>query len=159
MNGMKTHEKKLEPNLLCDLQIVVNKAQMGRGISSLILKELILTGKKEGFKKLVIPVRPSMKSTYPLMEIDEYIKWFRDDVLPFDPWLRVHVRAGGTIVKPCHKAMTIGGTFAQWEEWTGMKFKDSGEYVVPGALNPVRASKEHDRIKYIEPNVWVLHSL
>lgn len=30
---------------------------------------------------------------------------------------------------------------------------------MPGALVPVRVSVEHDHAVYVEPNVWVRHSL
>jgi len=45
--------------------------------------------------------------------MEEYIKWKDANNLQFDSWLRVHVRAGGKIVKVCSKAMLIPGTLAQ----------------------------------------------
>lgn len=77
-----------------------------------------------------------------MIPIDNYLKWKREDGLPYDPWLRVHARMGGKIIKPCHKAMYIPGTVKEWEEWTGMKFYETGEYVVPGSLEPVKINKE-----------------
>jgi hypothetical protein len=53
--------------------------------------------------------------------------------------------------------MDIPGTVAEWEEWTGMAFPESGEYVVPGALVPVTIDRERDQGRYVEPNVWMLH--
>ena len=85
--------------------------------------------------------------------------WERDDGLPFDPWLRVHVRAGGVIDGVCHRAMTIPGSVADWETWTGLRFPDSGRYVVDGALVPVEIDVEADRGVYVEPGVWVRHAL
>jgi hypothetical protein len=79
--------------------------------------------------------------------------------MPFDPWLRVHVRQGGSIVKACHRAMQVTGTIAEWEAWTGMRFPDAGEYIVPGALTPVQIDPDQNRGTYTEPNVWVLHLL
>jgi hypothetical protein len=55
--------------------------------------------------------------------------------------------------------MTIHGTRAEWEAWTGMKFPQSGQYVVPGALNPIAMNIEMDEGLYIEPNVWLVHEL
>jgi hypothetical protein len=55
--------------------------------------------------------------------------------------------------------MTIPGTIAQWEAWTGMRFFESGEYIIPGALEPVQIEIEKDLGTYIEPNVWVLHEV
>jgi hypothetical protein len=116
-------------------------------------------GVSKGFKNLVAPVRPSQKSQYPLISIDDYITWTNGDGLPFDAWLRVHARLGAKIIKPCHQAMKISGTIATWEEWTGLKFPQSGQYVIPGALNPMEMDIESDKGIYIEPNVWMHHLL
>lgn len=53
--------------------------------------------------------------------------------------------------------MRIKGTIAEWESWTGMKFPDSGDYIVPGTLVPVRIDRNNDTGLYIEPNVWMHH--
>jgi hypothetical protein len=116
-------------------------------------------GESKGFQYLVAPVRPSQKSNYPLISIDDYVKWTNDAGLPFDAWLRVHARAGARIIKPCHKSMIIPGTHPEWEEWTGMMFPQSGQYVIPGALNPIEINIEKDEGMYVEPNVWMVHVL
>ncbi len=51
----------------------------------------------------------------------------------------------------------IPGTVAEWEKWTNMRFPETGDYVVNGALNPVNIDVERDKGVYIEPNVWVVH--
>jgi hypothetical protein len=48
---------------------------------------------------------------------------------------------------------------AEWEEWTGMAFPESGDYVVPGALVPVQIDRERDEGRYVEPNVWMRHAV
>jgi GNAT superfamily N-acetyltransferase len=144
-------------NMLCGIQISVSPEYQGQGLSTLLLREMTALARRHGLSQVIVPVRPSMKSRYPLTPIDRYIEWHRDDELPYDPWLRVHVRNGGTIVKPCHTAMRIPGTVAEWEQWTGMRFFESGDYVVAGALTPVRIDTESDVGLYIEPNVWVIH--
>ena len=106
---------------------------------------------------LIVPVRPSLKSRYPLVPMEAYIRWQNDQGLPFDPWLRVHVRNGGRIVKVCPLAMRIEGSISDWEGWTGMRFPESFDYFVPGALNPVEMNVETDRGLYLEPNVWIDH--
>ena len=112
---------------------------------------------RAGFADLVAPVRPSRKAEHPEVPMAEYVKWLRDDGLPYDPWLRVHVRAGGRIVRVCPASMVIPGSLAQWREWTGLPFDRSGPVVVPGALCPVQVSVEHDSAVYVEPNVWIRH--
>ena len=49
------------------------------------------------------------------------------------------------------------GTVARWEQWTGMRFPDSGPYVVPGALQPVRIDRDKDEGRYEDPHVWMQH--
>jgi hypothetical protein len=39
-----------------------------------------------------------------------------------------------------------------------MKFPQSGQYVVKGALNPITMDVEKDRGIYVEPNVWLVHT-
>ena len=115
--------------------------------------------KRLGFQDLVAPVRPNRKHLVPDMPIGEYAALVRDDGLPQDPWLRVHVRAGGRIVGTCKRAMVIPGTLPEWRSWTGLPFSEPGPVVVPGALVPVQCSPEHDYAVYVEPAVWVHHRL
>ena len=37
----------------------------------------------------------------------------------------------------CKRTVVIKSTIEQWEAWTKMKFSESGEYAVEGALCPV----------------------
>jgi hypothetical protein len=112
-----------------------------------------------GFRALIACVRPSRKVEHPHVPIDEYVTWTRDDELPADPWLRVHVRAGGRIVRTSPASMTIDGTVAEWREWTGLELAASGSYVPEGAAAPVEIDVEADRGAYHDPNVWVVHDL
>jgi hypothetical protein len=87
----------------------------------------------------------------------EYAAGTGDDGLPVDPWLRVHTRLGGRILKVCPASMSIPGSLAQWRDWTGLPFDHSGELEVPGGPVPVQVSVEHDHAVYVEPNVWMHH--
>jgi hypothetical protein len=53
--------------------------------------------------------------------------------------------------------MRVTGTVAEWEEWAGMAFPETGTYIVPGALVPVEVDLERDVGLYMEPNVWMAH--
>src|ERR1043166_2227682 len=77
--------------------------------------------------------------------------------LPQDPWLRTHVRAGGTIIKVASCSMVIAGTLAEWRAWTGLRFEKSGPVALEGGLVPLHVSVEQDHAVYVEPNVWVHH--
>jgi len=153
------HAEGLQPNMLCGLQISVAPNFQGKGLSKVLLQEMIELARSKGLPSVIVPVRPSFKDRYPLTPIDRYIKWTVDQGLPYDPWLRVHVRNGGRIVKACPLAMKIVGKVSEWEEWTGLRFFDSGEYIVSGALVPIHIDVEEDVGTYVEPNVWVVHEV
>jgi hypothetical protein len=104
-------------------------------------------------------VRPTWKSRYPLAPIERYASWTRADGQPFDPWIRLHMRAGGRMVRPEPASMRISGTVAEWEGWTGMAFPESGDHIVPGAAAVVRIDREADEGVYLDPNVWIIHDL
>lgn len=76
-----------------------------------------------------------------------------------DPWLRVHVRAGGRVIGTSVRAMTIAGSLTDWREWTGLPFDTTGPVEVPGAPAPVHCDTGHDHAVYCEPCVWVHHRL
>jgi hypothetical protein len=111
---------------------------------------------RHGFAELVAPVRPSGKAD-PHEPMTTYSARTRDDGLPADPWLRVHVRAGGRIDKVAPRSMVVPGTLDEWREWTGLPFDRTGAVAVPQALAPVHCDIEHGVATYVEPNVWVRH--
>ena len=55
--------------------------------------------------------------------------------------------------------MCIVGNVAEWEEWTGLHFPGSGQYIVPGALVLVLVDRDADTRVYAEPNVWMVREL
>lgn len=150
---------KRKPNMLTAIEATIIPAHRGGGLSKMVIGEMRSMAEARGFKTLVAPVRPSLKSRYPTTPIDRYVGWENEDGFPFDPWLRTHARLGAKIVKIAHASMRISGQVAEWEKWTGMRFPESGEYIVPGALTPVRIDRERDEGLYVEPNVWMVHPL
>ena len=157
--GVSDHTNGLEPRIQCALQIAIHPQYRSQGLSSLMVSKMREIGQKMGFKRLIAPVRPNQKGLYPLIDIDHYITWKTEENLPFDPWLRVHARAGAQIIKACHHAMEIRGTRSEWETWTRLKFPGSGDYLLPGGLVPMKMNVEFDQGVYIEPNVWTVHNL
>lgn len=145
------------PRLQCALQIVIKATWQGKGIAATAIEEMQHLGAAHGLDTLVAPVRPNLKHRYPLMPIESYIGWKRADGLPFDPWMRVHSRLGARVFRVCPRSLYITGPILQWEQWTGMRFPDSGSYIVPGALAPVDIDRDADWGRYVEPNVWMVH--
>jgi GNAT superfamily N-acetyltransferase len=150
---------RTEPDTLGAIQICVAPGRRGQGLSGAMVDGMRLSAGRAGYRALIACVRPTALTRYPLMPIDAYAAWLRPDGLPYDPWLRVHVRAGGRIVRASPHSMTIAGSVAEWHEWTGLDFPVTGQYVVDGALAPVAVDVEQDRGVYYDPNVWTVHGL
>jgi GNAT superfamily N-acetyltransferase len=147
------------PDIASAVEIAVCRAHQGTGLSHRMLAALREAAAVAGLTRLVAPVRPNAKHRHPRMPMAEYITMTRADGLPADPWLRVHVRAGGRILRPAPASMVMVGSLAEWRDWTGLPFDQTGEVIVPEALVPVHCDIEHDHAVYVEPNVWVEHSL
>lgn len=146
------------PNMLCAFQIVVAREVLGTGISYRAVQAMVDIARERGLPTLIAPVRPNRKAEHPLVSMDEYIGWKRDDGLPYDDWLRAHVRLGGRLIRVCHKSYHVRGSLADWERWTGMTFAESGAQIVPGALAPVEIDIGVNRGIYTEANVWMAHN-
>lgn len=159
VKSIEDYRQGIKPNAVSALAIVIHPDYRGKGISSLMVRELKERVKSFAINQLIAPVRPSVKTKYPLTPIENYIKWENDKGDPFDPWIRTHLRMGAKILKLAPQSMTIKGTVAEWESWTSMKFPESGTYIVPGALVPVTIDVEKKEGRYVEPNVWVQHVL
>lgn len=145
-----------EPNTLAALEIFVRSDKQGMGLSGQMLAALREHARRLSYPELVVPVRPNGK-----VDIHEpmsaYAQRTRADGLPVDPWLRVHVRAGGRIDRIAPHSMVIAGTLDQWQTWTGLPMNTDGQIEVPQALTPVICSLEQGTAVYTEPNVWVRH--
>jgi GNAT superfamily N-acetyltransferase len=145
------------PNYLCAMQIMIAPDRRGEGLSRQMVRRMHELGRANGLDTLVAPVRPNLKTRYPLAPMERYIEWRRPDGSLLDPWLHVHEAVGAEIVKVAPESMRIPGSVANWEEWTQMAFPDSGMYVVPGALVPIEIDRDRDEGLYVEPNVWMVH--
>ncbi|WP_239151144.1 N-acetyltransferase [Virgisporangium aliadipatigenens] len=140
------------------LEIMVQPDLRGRGLAAVVLDAMRRNAARLGHDTLVAPVRPNGKSD-PFEPMSTYAFRTREDGLPVDPWLRVHVRAGARIEAVAPRSMLIAGTLAEWREWTGLPFDRPGPVRVPRALAPVHCDPDQDSAVYVEPNVWVRHSL
>ncbi|WP_336212997.1 N-acetyltransferase [Nonomuraea sp. LPB2021202275-12-8] len=157
--GWLAGQRGVRPNRISALEITVRSDLLGSGISPRMVRAMRDNAARLGFDELLAPVRPNQKHLEPHTPMSEYAFRARADSLPHDAWLRVHVRAGGKIVKVAPRSMVVPGTLAEWRRWTGLPFDRSGAIEVPGALNPVHCEVERDYAVYVEPNVWVSHPL
>lgn len=155
-NGLFTAVDGDRPDAVSAVEIAVRPDRQGTGLSAQMLAAMRDNAARHGFADLVAPVRPNGKDD-PHEPMAAYAFRTRADGLPVDPWLRVHVRAGGTVERVAPRSMCIPGTLEEWRDWTGLPFDTTGPVVVPQALAPVWCDAEHGVATYVEPNVWVRH--
>jgi len=146
----------VESNTLAPMATEVPAAHRGKGLSRDVLGALRGRAAERDLA-MIAPARPTLKHRYPLTPIERYAAWTTPDGAPFDPWLRTHYRLGAEVFAIAPSSMVIEGTVAEWEEWTDMRFPETGRYVVPDALDLVDIDLETDRGRYVEPAVWMRH--
>jgi GNAT superfamily N-acetyltransferase len=144
-------------DVLSLLAIAVDPHRRGQGVATRLIEAAREAARDAGLRSVIAPVRPTLKERYPLIPIERFVLWRRDNGAHFDPWIRVHERVGGEIVRPAPDSMRIEASVPDWEEWTGMRFPEDGTYVVPGMLAPLEVSGAVG--VHIEPNVWMRHQV
>jgi GNAT superfamily N-acetyltransferase len=150
------HEGSVVPDTLSVMAAAVKPGRQGRGLAGHVLTALRDRAAAAGLRRVIAPVRPTLKSRYPLTPMDQFARWSSDG-LHLDPWIRTHQRLGARILAPAPRSMTIVGTVAEWEDWAKMAFPQTGTYVVPEALDLVEIDRENDQGIYHETNLWMQH--
>lgn len=147
------------PNALSALEITLLPAYRGKGGSAVVLDAMRRHAGAHGLGRLFAPVRPTAKHREPFLPMAQYLARRSADGLSVDPWVRTHQRAGGRIVKIAPTSMVIPGTLAEWRGWTRLPLAQSGLVAIEGGLSPLLVSVEQDSAVYVEPNVWIEHSI
>ena len=157
ISAVQGREESLRADTLCIMGATVRTERQGTGLASKVLVALRKQARNEGLQRIIAPVRPALKSRYPLTPMENFARWMQSDGFHIDPWIRTHQRLGAKILIPASPSMVINGTVPEWEEWTKMSFPETGQYVVPGALDLVAIDVERDCGIYNETNLWMRH--
>jgi hypothetical protein len=157
IQAVECREQGVAPNTLVICGAVVAPSMKGRGLAGETLIALRRAAQTAGLTRVIVPVRPTAKSMYPLMPIELYMTWRRDDGTAFDPWVRTHERLGAKILSAIPASQTMTGTVVEWERWTRMPFPETGDYVIPGGLSLLSIDRSADEGVYHEPNIWMRH--
>ncbi len=155
--SISEYRQRQPSNTLSALSIGVSAPLRRQGLGNQLIQALRQVASARGLSKLVAPVHPSLKYRYPLIPIEEYAFWTREDGLPFDPWMRNHARLGARILKAAPCSTVITGTVQEWEAWTSMRLPQSGSYILPEGLAPLTISYECNEGRYENPDVWMEH--
>jgi GNAT superfamily N-acetyltransferase len=144
-------------NVVSLLAMSVRPDARRKGIPTLLITAVRRIARETGHEGVIAPVRPTLKCRYPLVPIERYIGWRREDGSHFDPWIRAHEREGGTIAGPAPESLVMRAPVADWEEWLDFALPEDGTYVHPDMLAPLVVQ---DGIgTHAEPNVWIRHSV
>lgn len=157
ISAVTGHEQGVPPDTLCVLAVAVRADRQGAGLGGQALTAMRSVTTTAGLARMISPVRPVLKSRYPLTPMANYARWTRADGTHIDPWIRTHLRLGAMILRPAVRSMVVTGTVAEWEEWAGLAFPESGRYVVPQALDLLEIDRERDLGAYAETNLWMRH--
>ncbi len=159
LRAVADHDAGRPPDTLGAMQIVVRPDLHGGGLSGTMVEAMKAAARSAGFRAVIACLRPTWKDRYPLAPMERYATWTRADGLPFDPWIRLHVRLGARIVRASPESMTMRGSVADWESWSGMSLPESGEYVIPRATSTLAIDREADTGVSHDANLWVVHDL
>jgi GNAT superfamily N-acetyltransferase len=157
IRAVEGREGGVEPDTLVICGAVVTPSLKGRGVAGELLTALRGLAVNAGWQRVIAPVRPTLKAQYPLAPIEAFMGWTRQDGTALDPWLRTHQRLGARILAAAPASQTMTGTVAEWEQWTGLVFPDSGDYVIPQGLSLLHIDRTADEGTYVEPNIWMQH--
>jgi len=157
MRAIECCQRKEQVNAMVVLALVSDEQHYGNAWKAELLTTLKHLASEQGFTSVLAPVRPNRKCEYPLMPFGQYVRWRLSGGAPFDPDLRAHWNLGAVFVSAMPRALTIEGKVKEWERWTGMRFTESGEYIVDGAQRPVIIDQINDLGYYTDPNIWMLH--
>lgn len=157
VRAVSDHADGLIPDTLVVMAAQVHPGRRGRGLAGEFITAMRRLADQRGWPRVIAPVRPTLKSRYPLTPIEQFASWTRADGRSLDPWLRTHQRLGAKVIATAPASQTMTGTVTQWEEWAGMRFPDSGVYVIPDGLSTLRIDSDNDIGIYVEPNVWMQH--
>jgi GNAT superfamily N-acetyltransferase len=153
----RAFESEREPTVLCALAIAILPERRGEQLSRRMIEAMRQAARTHGLRELIAPVRPTLKERYPLIPIERFVGWRREDGTHLDPWIRTHERVGGEIIGVAPHSMVIEAPTADWEQWTGLELPDDGDYVITGMLAPLEVRNGIGR--HVEPNVWVRHAV
>lgn len=145
--------------VLSAVAAVVNPAFRGGGLAVYLINQMKQLARNLGIRRVIAPLRPSKKELYPLTPITRYVSWVREDGLPYDPWIRIHLRLGAHLAGICEHSIQISATLDTWSEWSGLIFPEDGLYILPGGAAPLTVSRVNNCGDYTAGGIWVVHEV
>ncbi|MBN9688746.1 MAG: GNAT family N-acetyltransferase [Verrucomicrobia bacterium] len=145
------------PDTLVGLDITVED-HAPHGVASALILALRTRASELGCREVLIPLRPAAPASRPDLTFTEYLRATQPDQRPVDPWLRLHLDLGGRVEGVARRSMTVVAELEQWRKWTGATLQSNGPTWVPGGIVPVQVNQASGLGRYVEPNIYIVHS-
>lgn len=151
------HDADADVDTLVICAAQVRPDLVGAGLAARLVRALVEAAASGGLVRVVAPLRPTGKHRHPLMSIEQYAAWTRNDGTAHDGWLRTHLAMGGRMVATTPASQTFTAPVSSWQQWSGLSMPESGTYLVPDALAPLVLDAESGIGILTEPGIWVQH--
>jgi hypothetical protein len=87
------HEAGLASDTMCVMAAAVRRDRQRAGLAGQVITALRNLAGQAGLPRVIVPVRPTLKSRYPLTPMSSFASWTRADGLHLDPWIRTSASA------------------------------------------------------------------
>jgi hypothetical protein len=140
---------------LCLLSISIAPGWRRSGLAELLIQEAKRRALRQDRIAVVGPLRPTRKASFPEVPIEDYLAWRTDAGQVFDPWLRLHLAQGASVLGIARRSLVIRQPRSRWASLPPAT--SPGETWTPaGALVPIVFDAD-DIGEYAEPNIWIHH--
>lgn len=156
-------------NTLCLTSVTVAREFRGLGFATLLVCSAKEQAKSLKFHNLLVPVRPTEKHRFPELSLEQYLTPFYqlnsqdNDFLDkekfYDPWIKLHLKQGATLLNICEQSMVITASIRWWEERTNTSIAQLSEIHFPLGLVPLKIDQKNNMATYAEPNIWMKYSI
>jgi GNAT superfamily N-acetyltransferase len=155
--GWRREMRRRTDNVACALGISISPRLRFQGLGLRMLDALRERAAAEGYEALLAPVRPTAKWRMPELTYRAYMDVRLPDGQHFDPWLRLHERAGGRILTVCEESFRMRFPRSSWERMTGLRLPENGCLLLEGGNDYLRLANAGGEM--VEGSIWVLHAL
>lgn len=148
------HKAGLKPTALVGILGAVAPEYQGKGLAKLLMKTNTQTQRKYGFSYYLSPIRPAIKQLYPNYSLETFLSWRMSEGDLIDSWLNFFRKAGATELGIARDAITMEAPLEQWEQWTGITFPATGQFIIPGGHQMLNVDVSRNTGTYSEDHLW-----
>ncbi len=151
-------------NTLSIMSISVDPATQGKGLATILVREVVDIARNIGVEHLICSLRPSKYGEFKLkpgnasIGLVEYCKLTGSDGLPLDPWLRIATKYHMMPQRIENESIKIEVSKDKFENFRRTYRREGWRENNDGHWECAETGKwllKGDRAEYVEPNLWV----